>query len=611
MSFLYPTLSLAEDETPEGFVSRLARFHGRPGRLFCTDLGLTISAISTGRPQALDELERLASLAPGSLRSNAFLNLPGKTCLFRGETLTAGMLRRERVFVCPRCIADDISRAPGTAPILAAHDRAIWKFASVRTCPVHRVELVECGRAQNKTRGDFVSAIEPALPEMEKMSAAATPRPPSSLEVYVVQRLKEGKGENWIDGFDLHTLTKFCELAGAIATKGHAVAARSLTPQDWQIAGGVGFDAMAQGPSGIEDFVSRMWRSYPQVKVPNQRAQAVLGILHEWLRSGSEGQRPIRELIYNHVVSTTPVGPGDEVLGHPVVKRRLHSIYTAHKEFGVHPKRLRKLLALAGVISEDHVSKSDHACHFDAETNRAFLVRIASSMSLQDAEDYLGAGRVHTKILFDNGFIKPFVSAKADGVGDHAFAKEDLDAFLERLGSGAVEVDAFEEPIYSIADASRRANRSSAEVVAAVLDGRLKWRGRSRNAKGFASILVNLDEVRRVLADPIPDAIVPSSLHERLSTSARGVVDLIREGIFRPIVVRNPKNRCPMNAIPRTQVDVFSRKYVSLYELARELDQHPRLLKYELRDQGLMPAFSNERIRATFYRRTAVARVVT
>ena len=598
-------MALADGETPESFASRLARLHNRPARLFCTDLGLTIQAIANGQPEALNRLEELARLTPGSLASFAFQLLPRSKYNLRGETLPKNAVRRERILYCPLCIEEDIARS-SLPPIVAAHDRAIWKIWHIHTCHIHNIELIECGHAANLTRGDFASAIESSLPHLQELGAAAQRHPASSLEVYIVDRLTHRQKTHWIDHLDLYTLIKFSELAGALQTKGHDVAARTLSERDWQAAGAVGFDVLAQGPPGVEEFVTRMWASYPKVKIANQGAQAVLGILYQWLRRQTEGQRPLRELIYRHIGNTRPVGPGDEVLGIQVTERKIHSLHTASRQYDVHPKRLRKLLTLSGVLTAQHAPRTDHSCLFDATVNAPLLERIANSMSLKDAETYLGAGRVYAQLFYDHGFIKPFISGDEEGIGSHAFAKEDLDDFLSRLRHGAVAVKHFKPPVYPIASACRRANRSAAEVVAAILDGRLKWRGIRRGAKGFAAILVNLNEVRTLLADPMPDALPPSHVHKILVTSAPAVADLVREGFFKPIIVKNPHNRCPTRAIPRDQIEKFNEKYVSLYALARAAGRHPRLLKYELRDQGVKPAFDQKRVRAPFYRRCKI-----
>ncbi|MBU6526819.1 hypothetical protein JMJ47_001466 [Methylocystis sp. MJC1] len=194
-------------------------------------------------------------------------------------------------------------------------------------------------------------------------------------------------------------------------------------------------------------------------------------------------------------------------MGVPVERRRLHSIHSAAIEYRVHPKRLRTLLFAAGLFSDTERDKFNSRLLFNADKHRKLLERIATSMPLTEVEDYLGAGRVNARVLYEHGFIEPLVSAKALGVGDHAFAGDDLDDFLRRLQEGAEEVDAIAPPIFKIVDAARRANRSTAEVVSAILDNRLSWKGRLRTERGFAAIVVDLREVNEVLKDAKFDAL--------------------------------------------------------------------------------------------------------
>ncbi|WP_294540023.1 TniQ family protein [uncultured Rhodoblastus sp.] len=599
MAQLFPTIPLSRGEIPASYISRLARLHGRPLRVFCTDFGITIQSVIDGQQDALSKVEDLAGLRPGTLGENSIhRESPGYR--FRTEWLNKAGLRRERVYACPVCLAADVAASAGP-PIVSAYSRAVWSLASIRTCHVHNVALIECGQTEGNNRGDYASAIEPFLGKIAEVAASALPRPASSLEKYVIARILDGKGNSWIDQFGISTLAKVCELVGALKMKGSDVAARTMSENDWQVAGGVGFDIVSQGESGIRNFISELWRDYPKKKTPSHGVQAVLGILNEWLRAETEDQAIFRDIIYRHVVETLPVGPGDTVLGRPVTARRFHSIYTAAKEYGIHPKTARKYLATAGVLPEDHADKTDHLCLFDAVAHAPLLKRIGSSMSLKDVETYLGAGRVYAKLLHDHGFIKPFISTEEKGIGEHVFAKEDLNEFLSRLLHGSTPVGKFLPPIYPIAEASRRSNRGAAEVVAAILENRLTWRGRLAGAVGFSSLLVNLDEVKRVLADPEPDAIPKSRAFYLLGTSTRGVLELIRLGVLSLEPFRNPKNRCPMMAIPKIQIQQFKEKYVSLYELATQTGKDPIALSLELKALGLTTAFDRKRVGADFY----------
>lgn len=604
MANLFPTLPLAAGETPASYVSRVARLHGREARIFCTDFGVTIQAVIDGQADTLSKIEELTGLPAGALSETA-IHRTSDGYRFKQEPLNKSALRRERAFVCAACLAEDVAASSGP-PIVSAYVRTIWTLAWIRTCPVHNIALLEAGAAVGRRRGDYASAIEPLLANITEAAASALPRPASSLELYIIDRLINGARADYADRFNLPALAKFSELLGALLIHGSDFAANSLSSDDWQIAGGVGFDIVSQGESAIKDAISQAWKNYPNKKVPNQGAQAILGPLEAWLRAKTPEQEPFIDIIFRHIAETLPVGPGDTVLGRPVLVRRFHSIYTAFKEYGIHPKTARKYLAVVGALPNDHETKTDHACLFDAAAYADLLARIATSKSLKDVEAYLGAGRVYAKLLHDHGFIKPFISTDEKGVGEHVFAKDDLDDFLVRLLNGSIPVEEFKPPIYPIAEASRRANRSAAEVVAAILENRLTWRGHTATAKGFSSVLVNLDEVKRVLADPEPDAIPKSTAHLHLGTSNPVILQLINEGVFTLETIRNPKNRCPMMAIPKIQIQQFKEKYISLHELAKQKGAHPFRLSLDLKALGVMPAFDRTRISATFYLRSTM-----
>lgn len=103
---------------------------------------------------------------------------------------------------------------------------------------------------------------------------------------------------------------------------------------------------------------------------------------------------------------------------------------------GAHPKRLRKLLHAAGYIRSEALSLTDDAVVFDANEAQEFLDCVAEAMSLNDAREYLDVPRPRERHLIEAGYLQPFVMGGAEILKDHAFAKRDLDAFLQRLLAG-------------------------------------------------------------------------------------------------------------------------------------------------------------------------------
>ncbi|PWB82886.1 MAG: hypothetical protein C3F11_09465, partial [Methylocystaceae bacterium] len=427
---------------------------------------------------------------------------------------------------------------------------------------------------------------------LARLSERATTRNASNLERYLIERIEKGAVDTWLDRLELHAVAKLCETIGAVARHGRDVVASELSPSQWWEAGGAGFDIASQGEPGMFSFLSGLQQSYPRASGANEGPKATFGYFYEWLQGVEDpAYDEIKDLVARHAMATTPVGPGDFVFGRPIVRRIWHSVRTASLEYDAHPKRLRKLLALGGVIPEDHRGQTDNAVLFDAERHRETLERISTSMSLREVETYLGAGRVHAQLLYDHGFIKPFVSGEVEGISAHAFAREDLDDFMCRLEAGATQIDRCAPPIYPIADAARRANRSAAEIVAAIVDDKLQWKGKLRGAVGFASIVVDLNEIKELLKDPTPDAQALYLVARRLGTSQHVVRAAIENGILSSTVVKNPRNRCPTKAIPNSEVERFQKQFISLFEIARAYGVHHLNMRKTLSEKGIHPAF--------------------
>jgi hypothetical protein len=65
----------------------------------------------------------------------------------------------------------------------------------------------------------------------------------------------------------------------------------------------------------------------------------------------------------------------------------------------------------------------------------------------------------------------------------------------------------------------------------------------------------------------------------------------------------NPVNRCPQTVVKPEEVARFQKKYISLFQLARERRQHIMAAKTEMKTAGVKPAFDTKKIGATFYLR--------
>lgn len=603
---LYPVVLPQPGESPASFVARLARrSFAASARQFCLDMGFAFQRVVDGCPVALGRIADLVGMPPAPLMHGA-IRREADIYTMRGQRLVRPMLRRASLRVCPACLREDIASSP-LDPACAAYGRAPWLLVPLRTCPAHARGLVEIAYARSPHEvHDFTLLAGPRLEELNNFLEMSPHRGPSPLEAYLLDRLEGMSGQApWLDGLEFHAAAKTCEMIGAVALFGRTANLKRLSEDDWQRAGGAGFRIACGGETMVREFLSDLQRRYPYSRCARERPQAVFGRLYQWLSFGARhpAYDPVRAVVGRHILETTPVGPGDQVFGQPVERRILHSIWTASKETGAHPKRLRKLLAATGLIPKDH-TLPDHRTLFSADDAVKVFRLATGALTLREVANRLNAGRVHTKLLEEHGFIRPAVPAGMNGLGRRVYSPADLNDFLERLLADAVPVDDVRDPLCDLPGAAKRANCSAMEIVQLILERRLTWTGRRTDTAGYLAVLVDVEEVKRHVRGPALDGLTARAVEKALSTTSRVIKALVAAGHLPTHRFINPLNRCPVDVIRFQDVEEFHRQYVSLIVLARERRVHHVALRKSLEAAGVQPALSQEEFHASFYRRS-------
>ena len=608
---LHPSLDLLAGETPTSLVARLAMLHDAPtARYFCLDMGLRFQAVVDGDEDTLAAVASLARVPLAGLGANA-IHRTGGGFLLKGQELVRPSLRRSRVMVCPRCIAGDLAR---DAPPWMAGGRAEWLLDPIHSCPRHEVAFVEVARiTDTEVLHDFARNVASALPEIRRLADAAIHVTPSALEAYLLGRLDGAIGPDWLDALPWHAAARACEMIGAVAAFGPRAAIKTFGDAEWRQAGATGFEIAAGGPDGIRAFLEGMRMSHPRGRVDNGGPQAWLGRLQMWLTDTQDepAYAPLREEVIAFMTETVPLGPNEHLFGRQVVEhRRLHSIRTASLETGLHPKRLRRILSATDVIPRDHAGRPDDQVTFPAEDAAPILEKAKRCISHAEVATYLNAGRVQTALLAKAGFIRPFLASGTEALKDHAYDRAELDTFMADLSRDTVPVVSGKPPFIGIAEAAKRACCGAAEIVGLLLDRKLAQVRRLTEERGYAAILVNVDEVRRLIRGDRGDDLTLGIVQAKLRTSF-GVVDaLVKSGTLPSHRAISPLNRCPYLAVRKEALDYFQACYVSLQEISRERGTHFLALKKRLAVAGIAPAFDRSMVPATFYRRVDIPLVI-
>ena len=605
---LRPHLPPGAGETPTSLLSRHANLHGRRLPGFCRDLSLHLQGIVDGFALALAALARIVGVDSAPLEAEAMRKVGGRRYEHKGEIVTSAVLSRATKRICPLCVAEDVEGAGGDRHAAHhAYGRSLWLLDPIRSCPRHGVALVAVASGTSPWEAhDFAGAVVPLVGDLDALRSLARPVEASPMEGYLRGRLEGRRGSGFLDKLAWHAAADACQTIGAVAAFGRDAPLFARSDREWREAGDAGFVVASGGEAAIRAFLSELDRSYAGTRHATDGPQARYGNLHRRLAGTLDETDldPLRDVVFRHVVETTPVGPGDTVLGRPVTRRVVHSIRSASLAFDVHPKRLRKILAAKGTVGEEAEGEPDERAVFPAsEGNLVLLKDVAEALSLEEVAAHLGTGRVQTKLLVDAGIVAPFVALPAVKGSDKNFAKRDLDEFLRRLTAVAVPVAEAPDGAHTIPDAARRAHCGAAEIVAAITGGRLSWVGKLEGAEGYMSVLVDLAEIKRLVRGPPRTALTARDVEKRLRTSTRTVSALIENGVLPTSTIVNPVNRCPTRVVDDGDVAAFERDYVSLNGLSAERGKHFRVLQKGLSDAGVRPALNRDTYHATFYRR--------
>jgi hypothetical protein len=335
--------------------------------------------------------------------------------------------------------------------------------------------------------------------------------------------------------------------------------------------------------------------------------KVMYGRLYDWLahECRDKAYDPVRHIIIDHSLDTLALGPGDILFGRKVAVRRKHSVVSAAKEFGLHPKRMRRMLRRANLTDSGVSGPANNKVTFDAAESEALLKGLAESMSMEKLREHLNVPRPHDRGLMVRGFIKPMM-AGGRTKGGHAFLKSDLDDFLEQLLRDADPALHGEPDLVPLIRAAKHSCCAVMDVVALVLDGKLSRVGRDPGQAGFVSVLVDAEEVRPHVTGPAYEGHSLRDLEKLLSASSYAVKALVEKGYLAAETVKNPVTGWMQPTVREEELERFRREYASLHTLARERGEHFGRMKKALVAAGVSPVADPDELKQTLYRRSDI-----
>ncbi|WP_102227004.1 TniQ family protein [Acidimangrovimonas sediminis] len=501
MTTLFPMVPFVPNETPLSWAARQAAFHTR-GRVmpFLTDLGIPLAELARGEGNAVVRLCRKAGYDPAPVLRNTISAIGRRRYRLRELEFAAEFTTGPVTRACPVCLEED--RTGARIPGATIRHRLIWRLAPVRTCPLHGSPL----RDLRSKRWDDIAHELQAMTAMiaTELKAPYHARAVSPLQAYTMERLDAQSGPAWLDGQDIDQAVRATEMLGALEAFGPELKASEMTEDMWDAAGRAGWPIVSQGASAIREYL--MARSSVS-KRKRAAPRAAFGMLHAWLSSSrlSKDPGPIRAMVRDVIIETTPLRKGHMLFGEPVMDPHLSSVASIAKAECLDARTLRNVLKVAGMLNEEEVAHASNRPVVDYTAARDLIDIVKHAVPVSRLPDLLGASRPLVAILIEIG--------KLNRVQDHRALESKVGKAVDGLGVQSIlrfleaNFPAIDEAPEGFVDLSKSAEKSRSRVkviLELIFLGHLKRVYRVRGEHGFAAVVVDPDEIKALIATPPP-----------------------------------------------------------------------------------------------------------
>jgi hypothetical protein len=271
---------------------------------------------------------------------------------------------------------------------------------------------------------------------------------------------------------------------------------------------------------------------------------SVLGPMAHWLRRNlsKDAYQPIVDLMQDILVRNMPFGEGQTIL-RPVEIRHLHSVASAHAEYGLPHDRIRALMKANDPDFRDGLS--DASTYFDAAALRPILEAASDTLTSKEAGAALGTREERVHDLLEASILAQVETRSDDERTYTRIRKSAVEDLTHRL-KGKMAVVASDEGHMSLAAASRTWRRPFHTLVAMILEGSLD----ASIVPGTTPVLervrvasdaLNLDASPFAGGDD--DLMRLKEAELALGTTNITVADLVKRGYLRQRILRRETGR--------------------------------------------------------------------
>ncbi|WP_368518068.1 TniQ family protein [Rhizobium sp.] len=464
-------VKLSPAELSKSYVFRLAHANGFSSlEEFFEILGLV------GVPTALGLKERAAELA-ALLGNVPVVDLrrfdppsTGAVVSFGYSTVKRVHLRFNKAGFCPHCLREDVKE---NGPYLRGH----WWWEVVTHCEKHGCELLPLPD-EIWDSPDFSGLLAASGGEIVESQPA---------DRYFGSRMTEPPGSGFLDQFPAYVAAELCTVIGQfrrlVETGADPKSNRGAIDRGMRL---LGFDTASRGESAIREVLLECSQMRQSRYLP---ALAIFSPAQRWWRLNkyNPDYTPLMKMFQRFAEEMLPLAAG-EVFMWPAKKRVLHTMRSAHLEYGLSFARVSKVLKTRGEILPDSQI-------FDRAKTHYWFLEEMSLISMKDAAALLGCTVHCCRDLIEAGLL---LAAPRGGEKRElqTFHRLEVERFLKSLRGRLAKIPITDRH-RKLASSTRH---SFIETIEFILDGSLKRAIQPAGTSRIDEILFDRDEIAEAAA---------------------------------------------------------------------------------------------------------------
>ncbi len=597
-------------ETIASFVSRTAAAYHVDAATFSADRETPFLALISGASTAIEALEAFGCPIPEDVVawSPSKERVGGTMRFFRGHTFPSKILQPPNMRGCPECLRQDLE-GQGDSPAAMAM-RGHWLVPHVTLCLEHNTPLVTLWRESSPAlRFDSAPQLASLVPAITAGNLTLEPRAATSFDTWLDARLEGYSDENWLEQHPLHAACNYCLMLGTSLLRHITSAPSAVTDEDKWFVYDLGFQIARQGEAAIRDALQSL-QDLPGG--PHDGPKKIFPKMYDRLAYDTidnPDYDEFRRILQSHMMDTWPLGVGDELLGEPVVERRLHSVRSAAKATGIDQRRLRKILAAEGIVPEEGLPDAWQV--FDAKLADAVLKAATSLITAKDFAEGINASRSQFDLLVAGGVLAPRLQSMDDAGTKAIWDPADGVRFLDSVFVGASPLRQAQHGWEHISKSAARLMVGPEVIIRAIRDRRIVRIGNHADFDGYAALYVYHDEVCSVLS-PEPSSNQSIELFSKTVGIGQPIrmKRLVINGHTPATELVHPKLKTKQLFITLDDADAFHRRFYTPRTMAQAHGKSWQSMTATLRAAGIAVFSPDGEDYGTLYLREDVDRTI-